>query len=280
MSLEIIAVYDSLKPYLDMLRRGEGEPEALWQKYAVRPFWPRLTRFAPIDISDRQPPPITDPGSLAVRLDALERLDLNVLEAEFERVMLALPEYGETMTVALYPMDSPALREKQDGVLGTCTWGNIVLGIDSLAPDWVRWLPYVFAHEVHHNIWGALWYGPRSAELGGEFINSLLSDGLADSFALSLYPELRPKWLFDMSEETEKCLWREHYSGLVLRSDADYGKYMFGDEAAGIPWCAGYAVGYRIVQSYLRHHPGTTMAALLETRPLDIYRESGYGEAF
>lgn len=80
-----------------------------------------------------------------------------------------------------------------------------------------------------------------------------------------------------MSEETEKRLWREHYAELVLRTDVDYPKYMFGDESSGIPWCAGYTIGFRIVQAYLKRHPGTTMTALLETRPIDIFNASGYG---
>ena len=278
MSLEIFAVYENLEPYLQRLRRGEESIEALWREYAVAPYWRRLARFAPMDISDRQPKPVPDPESLAIRLDALRRLDLNALRAEFQRAASSLPEYDETMTVALYPLDSPTVREMQDGVWGVCTWGNIVLNIDPLAPDYARWIPYVFAHEYHHNIWSATWFNTRRGELGGEFVNALLTDGLADSFALSLYPALRPRWLFDMSENAEKRLWREHYAGLVLRYDVDYPKYMFGDETSGIPWCAGYAIGFRIVQSYLRRHPGTTMAALLEARPVDIYSESGYGE--
>jgi hypothetical protein len=277
MSLEIFAVYDHLDGHLNKLCLGEGNPDALWEEYAIRPYWPRLTRFAPVDISDRQPKPVTDHDGLTRRLDILKRLDLPALRAEFERAASSLPEYDDTMTVALYPLDSPEVREKQDGVWGNCTWGNIVINIDPLAAGYERWLPYVFAHEYHHNIWGATWFNTRRGELGGGFVNSLLSDGLADSFALSLYPALRPKWLFDMSEETEKRLWREHYAGLVLRPDVDYPKYMFGDESSGIPWCAGYAVGYRIVQCYQRRHPGTTMAALLEARPVDIFAESGYG---
>lgn len=278
MALEIIPVYENLDGYAELLRSGAGNPDALWQALAIRPYWPHLARFAPMDISDRQPGPMTDPAGLVRRLGALRRLDLPSLRAEFERAASALPDYDDTMTVALYPLDSAAVRERQNGVWGVCTWGNLVINIDPAAPGYERWIPYVFAHEYHHNVWGAYWFNTHRGELSGEFISSMLSDGLADSFALSLYPDLRPGWLFGLSDDTVKRLWREHYSGLVLRTDVNYEKYMFGDEAAGIPWCAGYAVGYRIVQAYMKKFPETTMAALLEMRPADIYEASGYGE--
>lgn len=41
----------------------------------------------------------------------------------------------------------------------------------------------------------------HSGELDNMFINSLIIDGEADSFAMELYPDLKPQWLLGMSEE-------------------------------------------------------------------------------
>lgn len=168
------------------------------------------------------------------------------------------------------------MKERQNGVAGTSTFGNMLISINPLADNFIEWIPYVFAHEYHHAVWGNYWYALHGGELDNRFINSLLIDGQADSFALSFYPVLKPKWLFNMSKETEKALWEKHYSKVFLEEDVDYGKYMFGDEANGIPWCAGYTIGYRIIQQFLLSNSNTTFSKLLEMRPLDIYKLSGY----
>jgi uncharacterized protein YjaZ len=49
---------------------------------------------------------------------------------------------------------------------------------------------------------------------------------------------------------------------------------MFGDEAAGIPWCADYTLGYRLVQNYLQKHPGLNWVDLLDVTPWTIYEDS------
>jgi uncharacterized protein YjaZ len=41
---------------------------------------------------------------------------------------------------------------------------------------------------------------------------------------------------------------------------------MFGNEEQNIPWCAGYAVGYRFVQNYLAMS-GKNVVEILETKP-------------
>lgn len=82
----------------------------------------------------------------------------------------------------------------------------------------------------------------HAGSLENKLIDSLIIDGEADSFALSLYPELKPKWIFDMPKEEE-----------------------------GIPWCAGYAIGYMLVQQYLKE-TGETILHLLEKKPEDILK--------
>lgn len=43
---------------------------------------------------------------------------------------------------------------------------------------------------------------------------------------------------------------------------------MFGDESDHIPWCAGYAVGYWVVQNYLKK--GISLVRLVEVKPEDM----------
>jgi uncharacterized protein YjaZ len=276
MNLEILPVFNHLDNYVAALKNRCADVQALWEKHAIAPYWPKLSKYAPFDISDRKPKPISDADALEQRIGLLRRLDLEDLKASFEKAAEALPDEDDTMYIGLYPLLSPFVRENQNGVQGASTWGNMIVNIDPLAEDYEQWIPYVFAHEYHHNIWGNYWFNVHCGELEPVFLNEILNDGLADSFALSLYPQHRPKWLFDMSADTEKRLWYEQYSRLLTQTGVDYAKYMFGDVKQGIPWCAGYAISFKIVQQYIKTHPGTSMQDLLEMRPMDIYADSGY----
>ncbi|WP_346847444.1 DUF2268 domain-containing putative Zn-dependent protease [uncultured Clostridium sp.] len=112
----------------------------------------------------------------------------------------------------------------------------------------------------------------------GKFIESMLIDGQADAFAKSFNPSLNPKWISQISEEQEEELWNKHYSKLLNYTDVDYGKYMFGDDEVGIPWCAGYFFGYRIVEYFKRNYPYTSEKEMIEMNSDEIYDMSGYGQ--
>ncbi len=277
MKFEIISVYEKLDDYIKELERPNANAQAFWEKHAIEPFWSKLSEYAPTDIGNRKPKPVADIGRLRKQVKLLKRLDLAALSRVFEQITSVLTGDEGTMTIALYPIDNYWVRMAQNGVLGTCMWGHIIISLDPLTEDFERWIPYVFGHEYYHNVWGRYWHRLHSGELGNAFVNDLLCDGLADTFSLGLHPELKPKWLYDMSEEAEKKLWNEHYSLLIDRTDVNYNKYMLGDDI-DIPWCAGFAIGFRIAQQYLKSHPNTSIRELLEKRPIDIFNESGYAK--
>jgi uncharacterized protein YjaZ len=277
LKFEIISVYEKLDDYIKELERPNANAQALWEKYAIEPFWLKLSEYAPTDASSRKPKPVGDVGRLRKQVGLLKQLDVEELNQVFEKIASVLTDDEVTMTVALYPIDNYWVRMAQNGVLGTCMWGHIIISIDPLAEGYEAWIPYVFGHECFHNLWGRYWDRLHPGELDYIFVNDLLCDGLADTFALSLCPGLKPKWLFDISEEAEKKLWNEHFSQLIERTDVSYTKYMIGDDL-DIPWCAGFAIGYRLAQQYLKSHPNTSMRELLGKRPIDIFNESGYAK--
>ena len=280
MKLEILPVYRRLQEYVAGAESNPADAAVLWERYAVEPYWKLLSCYAPFDLSARKPQPILDIPARKIQLERLGAMDLRALQAEFEETAALLPaDDDDTIYVALYPLsdDRAVVKERQNGVLGDSLFGNIAIHVNPLAEDFAAWIPYVFAHEYHHAVWGGYWYVRHGGELAGEFVDSLLSEGQADSFALSRYPDLRPEWLFSLSDDQANTLWADQYAGRMFLQDVDTCKYMFGDEAGGIPWCAGYAVGFGIVQAFLRKHPGTTARQLLEIRPADILKQSGYG---
>lgn len=277
MRIELLTVYERLGAYVDELRAG-AEPAAAWERIAVAPFWDKLSCYAPVDMSQRKPKPITDADSLAAQLELLKRVDTAAMLAGFERIASALPPFDDDpIYVAVYPSaaSNRTVSERQNGVAGTSVFGNMIISVDPLVPGWEQWLPYVFAHEYHHSVWGAYWFGKHGGELEGEFVESLLIDGEADAFALSQCPGLRPQWLFGMPQEELAALWHSEYAGLVHSKEVDYNKCMFGGGQSGLPWCAGYAIGYAIIARFLRKHPQTGFRALMEMKPADILEAAG-----
>lgn len=271
MKIEIISVLNEVEKYIQLVEQGKNADEA-WEKIVIAPYWEKLCCYAPMDLSDRKPKAIKDIDALKEQVSLLKKVDMENMKNEFEKTVQVLPNYDEDpITVAVFPLDNEnvTVKEKQNGVVGTSLFGNLIIQINPFAEAFEKWIPYAFAHEYHHTVWGNYWFMIHNGELESKFIDALIIDGEADSFALSLYPDLKPKWIFDLSEEIKLALWHKHYEGIVMKKDVDYPKYMFGDEASEIPWCAGYAVGYMLVQKYLKK-TGSSITSLVQIKPEDI----------
>jgi uncharacterized protein YjaZ len=279
MKLEIIAVYDKLDAYIVETQKENPDYEALWEQYAIEPYWSQLTQDAPMDLSDRKPKAIRDiPRLKQIIAELKAQINLEELKESFLQVAQALQSFDDSpMMIALFPLyeEEPGFIEQhQNGVAGTCIWGNMLININPKGKDFTKWIPYVFAHEYHHNIWGGYWYVTHGGA-SGKFIETLLIDGQADTFAKSLYPFLYPSWISQLSAEEEKRLWKKYYQKLIDQTEVDFPKYMFGN-FEDIPWCSGYFFGYRIIESYLRNNPPIDTKALLELDCQTIYEKSGY----
>ncbi len=278
-SINLISVYNHMDGYLEEAEQEDhiAFPE-LWDKYAIKPYWDDISQWAPFDLSDRKPKPITDTVSLKKQVDMLRSMDLGAIQSEFQSVMSKLPGYdSDDMTVAIYPLDdkNELVKERQNGVLGDCIFGNIMLQVNPFAENYLTWIPYVFAHEYHHCIWGHYRYVIRGGG-NGTLLEALLIDGQADSFAKSIYPSLHPAWIEQISENDERELWKMHYADRLKHTEFDYPKYMFGSREDGVPWCAGYFFGYRIIESFRKRFPHIDYKSMLEMDTEEIYTLSCY----
>lgn len=232
-------------------------------------YWDKLCCYAPFDLGDRKPKAITNIETLKKQCELLKNLNIGALKAEFERVASILPNYDDDpIMVVIFPSDheNVNVNEKQNGVVGTSLFGNMLIQVNPLIAGYEAWIKYVFAHEYHHTVWGNYWFMLHGGELQNKFIDSLAIDGEADSFALELYPALRPQWLFGLSKEELIDIWEKKYKEIVTDTEVDYVSYMFGNEETEIPWCAGYAVGYMLVQKYLQI-TGQSVKEILELKP-------------
>lgn len=268
MKITVRNTFAEVRKYIAKIRRHENHEKA-WENEVISPFWDELCRYAPFDLSQRKPKPICDTEYLEKACEALEKLDMESIQRTFEKIVSVLPNYDDDpLTVVLFPLDGSRsiVNEKQNGVIGSGTYGNLFIEVNPLIKGYETWIGYVFAHEYHHTVFGNYWLMMHGKELTHKFYESLITEGEADSFALSLFPHLKPIWLFDQSESELNDLWESKYRGIVEETDVDYNTYMFGNENEGIPWCAGYKTGYRLVQNYLRQSK-KNIIGILETNP-------------
>lgn len=270
MKIELINVFNELDKYVGAVENGESMVEQ-WEKIVIAPYWEKLCCYAPMDLTNRKPAAVQSIAQLKKQVHILKNLDMEALNKEFERITSILPNYDDdTITVALFPSDAEnrTVNEKQNGVVGTSLFGNLYIQINPLVEGFENWIQYVFAHEYHHTVWGNYWFMLHGGTLKNKFIDSLVIDGEADSFALEQYPDLKPSWIFNC-EQDAASLWDNIYSKLALEQNVDYEKYMFGSRESNIPWCAGYAVGYWLIQNYL-HRTQKRIIDILEVKPEDM----------
>lgn len=130
-------------------------------------------------------------------------------------------------------------------------------------------IPAVIAHEFHHNIRFSYFDWDHGNVTVGDY---LVIEGLADSFAKELYgTEHLGPWVTSM--EKDDLEYSIYFIGeaLNIKGFAEVSSYMFGDEIAkqegyqpvGLSFCAGYAVGYEVVQSFMKKHNKTIFETTL-----------------
>ena len=157
-------------------------------------------------------------------------------------------------------------------MIGTSLFGNMLIQVNPLVAEYEPWISYVFAHELHHAVWGNYWFVLHAGELENRLIDALVIEGEADCFALEMHPALQPKWLFGLPKEEMLALWQNKYKQRLLQKEPDAALYLFGNEKADIPWCAGYAIGYWLVQRYLCQ-TNQSVVSILKIKPEDMLQQ-------
>lgn len=277
MEIEVICPYENAFKYIDEMKSGHSkDPQLLWDTYLIQPYWDQISKWAPFDQSFMKPARIEDIDILEQQLELLAKINVDNLKSEFRRISRELPKNDDDpIIVAIYPNTKEVVKERQNGVVGACVFGNIMINVNPLAENWAQWIPYVFAHEYHHSVWGHHWYVVNGG-LEGNFLEYMVNEGQADAFAKSLFPDLQPQWLSSLTRSEETNLWDEMKSILFSTDRNEFEKYMFGDEENGLPWCIGYRFGNLMVNSYLRSHPQVSYPELIAVHPKEILNGSIY----
>jgi hypothetical protein len=133
------------------------------------------------------------------------------------------------------------------------------------------WLPLTLAHELDHA--QRVLDGPG---YGRTLLQAMVSEGLADAFAGQVFPAgPSMPWDHALSPATERVVWAFARPRLGhLQNSGRHAEWFYG--TGPVPRWAGYTIGYDIVESYLRSHPGTTPASITDLPARRILRESTF----
>ncbi|MCH8063055.1 MAG: hypothetical protein IH861_11190 [Chloroflexi bacterium] len=187
--------------------------------------------------------------------------------------------------VVLLPGDgnSTVLVNKLNGALGFSLGAQVMMVFLWPTEGWQTWLRHTVTHEYAHLVRNLLF--PRGLS-GGRLIylrtqepetllDALIAEGLADTFASQVLPDIEPLWTKAPFDSREAVVWRRVHRRLGVSDPIEIRRILFGDNDR-IPQWAGYSFGYRIVGSFLEANPGTDLTGLMDLPAKAIYEGSGF----
>ncbi len=129
------------------------------------------------------------------------------------------------------------------------------------------------AHEYHHSVWTDRHYEGQPFYL----LNYLVFEGRAEAFKHMLYPN---SWRPLYSSDDEENYWSQIQDS--LSRDAYNPQFnqtvMFGGN--GFPANFGYALGFEIVQDFLKNNPDVTVGEWTALSPEELFEKSRFVERF
>jgi len=187
-----------------------------------------------------------------VALEALERADAAFAAAGIDTRL-------ETVRVGVFPFppDSPRIAATR-GYTGFGAVAGYIMMMLWPDDDTLPRLPAATVHEFNHQV--RFGYLPFRMDVSvGEYI---VAEGVAESFAGALYgADMIGPWVTEHAPDSLARSKGIIGQALDLRGFDTARSYIFGDpgaeqqgrSAVGLPQFAGYAVGYHLVQAYLRN---------------------------
>jgi hypothetical protein len=195
-----------------------------------------------------------------------------VVDQALTHISLLLPGPPSDIAVSLGGIS--VIREVGVGGLTNPATGqvSITLGPRSDIPfsQSLRvWLPRALSHEVDHSV--RILAGPG---INDTLLSAFAFEGLADAFDQQAAPDRQNPWDQALPPEQERSLWTAAKPVLTTSDPTAYQRWFFG--GPGIPRWAGFTIGYHMVASYLRQHPGQTAAAIVQLPAQALLDGSGY----
>ncbi|MEZ4652919.1 MAG: DUF2268 domain-containing putative Zn-dependent protease [Candidatus Eisenbacteria bacterium] len=197
---------------------------------------------------------IDDPDDLLVQEEESTRMALQV---EIDSVADVLDLHGVTVTV----------RESRADAIGGYGFGGwtpdgftVNLYVDSTFPEYAELAPerlgYLLVHEMHH---ARRWRGPG---YGGTLFEAMISEGLADHFAVEYLGSKAPPWTAAL-DSADVARYLAVAEPEFDSHSYDHARWFFGTDPQPPRW-TGYTLGYGLVAAYESAHAGTTALGLVD----------------
>ncbi|MEQ9404681.1 MAG: DUF2268 domain-containing putative Zn-dependent protease [Cyclobacteriaceae bacterium] len=195
---------------------------------------------------------ILESGSCLVFTDAGELDDeramiLTIIEETVMEVNAVMPVDNIGITVQVAP--SRAIPEIGMGGFNPGP-NEVILSFDPSFPDIsasiLKELKPLLAHEMHHA------KRRREVGYGSTLLEAMVSEGMADCFAIEIAGIDPPIWSVALSEE-QLASWKEASKASWNNSSYDHQKWFFG--SSNVPRWAGYTIGFNMVKDYIADNP-------------------------
>lgn len=286
--MEII-IQDTLNLYKEMLNLPEGERSEFFSGELLKPFnkffeimhMPKTPEaMGCIQLSGRD-------SKMVEMLEKLEKADawnnakrtLEVAVERFEKACIPLPE---KVVVGIF-LGNPEYLAMVDGYTGMGSIpGYMQIMIDPNEKNLPK-LNAAIAHEFHHNV---LFHNAKWDFMTDVTVEKYLAvEGLAESFAASMFGEecIGP-WVTDVRGADLETARKIISKSLDVRGFMEVRKYIYGKHPMmpetqdfGMPFCGGYAVGYHVIQAYLKK-TGISIEKATIIDGDEIMKASGYFE--
>lgn len=275
----IIPAFEGMIDYVEQAKQAdEQEWDTIFRETVADPlaieFWGQtLPTYRNVPINT-----IKDIKSLEKNIVALQ--ESNVVEVIADALVESASYLsGQDMTVYVLALD-PDRRFEIDNMNGlhgiSMGDGNILIQID-VNSEWEKMLPYLIAHEYHHEVFLGRTAG---SDFDGTLLSRIITEGKADTFASIVYPEVTAPWTIPLTEEEEADVWRQMSILQGVSTWMTISRFQFGSEARDIPQWSGYKIGYQIMQDLLANEPDLTISEWTNMRSKDVLERSRFEERF
>lgn len=177
--------------------------------------------------------------------------ELSLLQTEFS--------FSKALEFELFILDDQDhfVREKLGGISAYTDWnGGLFFAVlpDTRVRDTLK---SVITHEYHHH-WRI--HALAMTEKNQTLLDRLILEGLAEHFVkIRLGDSYLGPYKDALTEKQARVLWESTFKLNLNKTGEKTDSYMFGSTEENIPFWAGYAIGYYLVQWYLEKNQGSTI---------------------
>ncbi|MBI3190400.1 hypothetical protein HYZ41_01710 [archaeon] len=196
----------------------------------------------------------------------------NIEESEIKKIIEKTLELckpfikNNYIRIFVFPTVNRFVIERMNGVGGFSFWKNTIILTVYPSSNWKRTLKETVCHEMAHAL--SLNYVERKTLLDG-----LVFEGVAEHFREYVAGGKRAPWSGSLSRKQALEIFTDIKGKMKSTKYSTYSDVFYG--AGKYPLWAGYAIGYYIVEDYLKKQEKVDWIKILKTRPESIMKKSG-----